>query len=174
MGELEADAEGETDWTWRQQEEETGRQRQLDNERTRLWVCDRQEEYVLPHPPTTYNIPTTQPRVVGPHARQHSLSSSPAGTLKPSTSTSTYSSTSPTSTSSSSSLPIRNNHVKIEAALAKFDLLSDIVAIHRKEQSLYSSEGSELELGNELGDYYENEKAWPQAYSRRGVNSAVS
>ena len=44
----------------------------------------------------------------------------------------------------------------------------------RKEQSLYSSEGSELELGNELGDYYENEKAWPQAYSRRGVNSAVS
>ena len=124
--ELEADAEGETDWTWRQQEEETGRQRQLDNERTRLWVCDRQEEYVLPHPPTTYNLPTTKP-----HARQHSLSSSPAGTLKPSTSTSTYSSTSPTSTSSSSSLPIRNNHVKIEAALAKFDLLSDIVAIHR-------------------------------------------
>ena len=51
--ELEADAEGETDWTWRQQEEETGRQRQLDNERTRLWVCGRQEEYVLPHPPTT-------------------------------------------------------------------------------------------------------------------------
>ena len=49
--------------------------------------------------------------------------------------------------------------------------------IPRKEQSLYSSEGSELEaseLGNELGDYYENEKAWPQAYSRRGVNSAVS
>ena len=44
----------------------------------------------------------------------------------------------------------------------------------RKEQSLYSSEGSELELGNELGDYYENEKAWPPAYSRRGVNSAVS
>ena len=47
----------------------------------------------------------------------------------------------------------------------------------RKEQSLYSSEGSELEaseLGDELGDYYENEKAWPQAYSRRGVNSAVS
>ena len=47
----------------------------------------------------------------------------------------------------------------------------------RKEQSLYSSEESELEaseLGNELGDYYENEKAWPQAYSRRGVNSAVS
>ena len=48
----------------------------------------------------------------------------------------------------------------------------------RKEQSLYSSEGSELELGdelgNELGDYYENEKAWPQAYSRRAVNSAVS
>ena len=51
----------------------------------------------------------------------------------------------------------------------------------RKEQSLYSSEGSELEaselvdeLGNELGDYYENEKAWPQAYSRRGVNSGVS
>ena len=128
--ELEADAEGETDWTWRQQEEETGRQRQLDNERTRLWVCDRQEEYVLPHPPTTYNVPTTQPRVVEPHARQHSLSSSPAGTLKPSSSTSTYSSTSPTS-SSSSSLPIRNNHVKIEAALAKFDLLSDIVAIHR-------------------------------------------
>ena len=133
--ELEGDAEGETDWTWRQQEEETGRQRQLDNERTRLWVCDRQEEYVLPHPPTTYNIPTTQPRLIEPHARQHSLSSSPAGTLKPSTSTSTYSSTSPTtsstSSSSSSSLPIRNNHVKIEAALAKFDLLSDIVAIHR-------------------------------------------
>ena len=46
--------------------------------------------------------------------------------------------------------------------------------IPRKEQSLYSSEGSELELVNELGDYYENEKAWPQAYSRRGVNSAVS
>ena len=47
----------------------------------------------------------------------------------------------------------------------------------RKEQSLYSSEESELEaseLGNELGDYYENEKAWPQAYSRRAVNSAVS
>ena len=47
----------------------------------------------------------------------------------------------------------------------------------RKEQSLYSSEESELEaseLGNELGDYYENEKAWPPAYSRRGVNSAVS
>ena len=47
----------------------------------------------------------------------------------------------------------------------------------RKEQSLYSSEGSELEaseLVDELGDYYENEKAWPQAYSRRGVNSAVS
>ena len=43
----------------------------------------------------------------------------------------------------------------------------------RKEQSLYSSEGSELEA-SELGDYYENEKAWPQAYSRRGVNSAVS
>ena len=47
----------------------------------------------------------------------------------------------------------------------------------RKEQSLYSSEGSELEaseLVDELGDYYENEKAWPPAYSRRGVNSAVS
>ena len=47
----------------------------------------------------------------------------------------------------------------------------------RKEQSLYSSEGSELEaseLVDELGDYYENEKAWPQAYSRRAVNSAVS
>ena len=44
----------------------------------------------------------------------------------------------------------------------------------RKEQSLYSSEGSELELVDELGDYYENEKAWPQAYNRRGVNSAVS
>ena len=43
----------------------------------------------------------------------------------------------------------------------------------RKEQSLYSCEGSELEA-SELGDYYENEKAWPQAYSRRGVNSAVS
>ena len=39
----------------------------------------------------------------------------------------------------------------------------------RKEQSLYSGEESELEA--ELGDYYENEKAWPEAYSRRGVNS---
>ena len=39
----------------------------------------------------------------------------------------------------------------------------------RKEQSLYSGEESELEA--ELGDYYENEKAWPEAYSRRGINS---
>ena len=42
----------------------------------------------------------------------------------------------------------------------------------RKEQSLYSGEDSELEA--ELGDYYENEKAWPEAYSRRGINSVVS
>lgn len=160
--ELDGEGELETDWTWR--EEEAGRQRQLDDhERTRLWVCNRPEENVLPHEPTHNNVPTP-PRVLASHDGQHSLSSSPTGSLK-------HSSTSPPSTPSSS-LPIRNNLVKIEAALAKFDLLSDIVAIHRKEQSLYSGEDSELEA--ELGDYYENEKAWPQAYSRRGINSVVS
>ena len=115
--------EGETDWTWR--EEEAGRQRQLEDERTRLWVtCNREEEYVLPHHvPTHSNVPTTPPCVLAsPHGQQHSLSSSPAGSLK-------HSPSSPSTPSSS--LPIRNNLVKIEAALAKFDLLSDIVAIHR-------------------------------------------
>ena len=115
--------EGETDWTWR--EEEAGRQRQLEDERTRLWVtCNREEEYVLPHHvPNQNNVPTTPTRVLAfPPGQQHSLSSSPAGSLKHSPS--------PPSPPSSS-LPIRNNLVKIEAALAKFDLLSDIVAIHR-------------------------------------------
>ena len=118
--ELDGEGELETDWTWR--EEETGRQRQLDDqERTRLWVCNRPEEYVLPHQPT-HNLPTTPPRELVP--QQHSLSSSPAGSLK-------RSSTSSSPSTHSTSLPIRNNLVKIEAALAKFDLLSDIVAIHR-------------------------------------------
>merc|ERR1719507_2782441 len=143
--ELDGEGELETDWTWR--EEEAGRQRQLDDhERTRPWVCNRPEEYVLPHEPIHNQVPTP-PRVLAPHGGQDSLSPSPP----------------------SPSLPIRNNLVKIEAALAKFDLLSDIVAIHRKEQSLYSGDDSGLEA--ELGDYYENEKAWPEAYSRRGINS---
>ena len=120
--ELDGEGELETDWTWR--EEEAGRQRQVDDqERTRLWVCNRPEEYVLPHEPTHNTHVPTPPRVLPSHDGQHSLSSSPTGSLKhPSTST---------PSTPSSSLPIRNNLVKIEAALAKFDLLSDIVAIHR-------------------------------------------
>merc|ERR1712062_395792 len=135
------------------------------DERTRMWVCNRQEEYMLPRVPIHDNVPTQPHVLLAAHGQQHSLSSSPAGSLKHSTSPSSTSN----SNSSSISLPIRNNLVKIEAALAKFDLLSDIVAIHRKEQSLYSGDDSELEA--ELGDYYENEKAWPEAYSRRGVSS---
>ena len=126
--ELDGEGEGETDWTWRQEEEEEGlRQRQLGDERTRMWVCNRQEEYMLPRVPIHDNVPA-QPHVLAAHhGQQHSLSSSPAGSLKHSPSPSSTSS----SNSSSTSLPIRNNLVKIEAALAKFDLLSDIVAIHR-------------------------------------------
>ena len=78
---------------------------------------------MLPRVPIHDNVPTPPHVLLAAHGQQHSLSSSPAGSLK-------HSSTS-SSTSSSNSLPIRNNLVKIEAALAKFDLLSDIVAIHR-------------------------------------------
>ena len=82
---------------------------------------------MLPRVPIHDNVPTQPHVLLAAHGQQHSLSSSPAGSLKHSTSSSSTSST----TSSTSSLPIRNNLVKIEAALAKFDLLSDIVAIHR-------------------------------------------
>ena len=80
---------------------------------------------MLPRVPIHDNVPTQPHVLLAAHGQQHSLSSSPAGSLKHSTTSSS------TSSSSSTSLPIRNNLVKIEAALAKFDLLSDIVAIHR-------------------------------------------
>ena len=76
---------------------------------------------MLPRVPIHDNVPSQPHVLLAAHGQQHSLSSSPAGSLKHSS----------TSSSSSTSLPIRNNLVKIEAALAKFDLLSDIVAIHR-------------------------------------------
>ena len=99
--------EGGTDWTYR---EEVGQVRQEEEERTRLWVCARRGgEYLA-------SSPSPPPCLVA------GLGEDP---LTESESDST------TLASPSPSLALRDNLVRIETALAKFDLLEHLVALHR-------------------------------------------